>query len=76
MKSFKLLVGQRQLKEFIKVQKNWFGKSLEKTGTSLKEKIQKDGKLAGIVTERLVHHISKVRAYIMHSQDKVIIVVK
>ena len=63
MKSFKLLVGQRQLKEFIKVQKNWFGKSLEKTDTSLKDQIQKDGKLVGKVTERLVHHISKVRAY-------------
>ena len=68
----------------------WFGKSLEKTDSSLKNKtIQKDGELEGMVIERLMlvhHHISKVRAYflkllntctyIMHSQGKIIIVVK
>ena len=68
----------------------WFGKSLEKTDSSLKNKtIQKDGELEGMVIERLMlvhHHISKVRAYflkflntctyIMHSQGKIITVVK
>lgn len=70
MKSFKLLVGHRKPKEFMNVMEiveTWFGKSLEKTDSSLiKKTIQKDGELAGMVIERLPpvhHHISKVRAY-------------